>query len=148
MFFDFTNASITFQNIINDILRFFLNKFVIVYLNDILIYFQNDEKHLEYIKLVIETFHKNNYYAKSSKCFFFQKHVEFCEHVIENDKIQMNEKKLKTIRDWSSLQTIHDVRFFLKLCVYYCKFIKDFVSITKSLYELIKNVEKKNSNRL
>ena len=57
----------------NDMLRFFLNKFVIVYLNNILIYFQNDEKHLEHVKLVIETFHKNDYYTKSSKCFFFSK---------------------------------------------------------------------------
>ena len=99
MFFDFTNASITFQNIINDILRFFLNKFVIVYLNDILIYFQNDEKYLEYVKLVIEIFYKNDYYMKSSKYFFFQKYIEFCEHIIKNDKIQINEKKLKIIRD-------------------------------------------------
>ena len=137
IFFDFANASITFQNIMNNILRFFLNKFVIVYLNDILIYSQNDEKYFEYVKLVIEIFHKNNYYAKSLKCFFFQKYIEFCEYVIKNDKIQMNEKKLKIIRDWSLLQTIHDIRFFLKLCVYYRKFIKDFVSITKSLYELI-----------
>ena len=83
----------------NDILRFFLNKFVIVYLNDILIYFQNDKKYLDYVKLVIEIFHKNDYYTKSSKCFFFQKYIEFYEHVIKNDKIQMNEKKLKIIRD-------------------------------------------------
>ena len=92
---------------------------------------------------MIETFYKNNYYAISSKCFFFQKYIKFCEHVIKNDKIQMNEKKLKIIRDWSLLQTIHDIRFFLKLCVYYRKFIKDFVSITKSLYEFIQNVENK-----
>ena len=72
IFFDFANASITFQNIMNNILRFFLNKFVIVYLNDILIYFQNDKKYLEHVKLVIEIFHKNNYYTKSSKCFFFK----------------------------------------------------------------------------
>ena len=103
MFFDFANASITFQSIINDILRFFLNKFVIVYLNNILIYFQNDEKYLEYVKLVIEIFHKNDYYAKFSKCFFFQKYIEFYEYIKKNDKIQMNEKKLKIIRNWLSL---------------------------------------------
>ena len=72
MFFDFINVSSTFQSIINNILRFFLNKFVIVCLNDILIYFQNDEKYLEHVKFVIEIFHENNYYAKSLKCFFFK----------------------------------------------------------------------------
>ena len=75
--------------------------------------------------------------------FFFKKYIEFCEHVIKNDKIQMNEKELKIIRDWLSLQTIHNIRFFLKLYVYYRKFIKNFVLITKSLYELIQNVENK-----
>ena len=72
IFFDFVNASITFQNIMNDILRFFLNKFVIVYLNNILIYFQNDENHFEHVKFVIKIFYKNNYYAKLLKYFFLK----------------------------------------------------------------------------
>ena len=54
----------------NDMLRFFLDKFVIVYLDDILIYNKNDEKHLEHVRLVMKVFHKNNYYAKSLKFFF------------------------------------------------------------------------------
>ena len=55
----------------NDIFRFYLNKFVVIYLNDILIYFKNNEKHYEHIKFVMKTFRKNNYYIKSSKCIFF-----------------------------------------------------------------------------
>ena len=70
MFFNFINASITFQNIMKNILRFFLNKFVIVYLNNILIYFQNNEKHLEHIKLVIEIFYKNNFMRNRRNIFF------------------------------------------------------------------------------
>ena len=61
--------------------------------------FQNNEKYFEYIKIVIEIFYKNDYYTKSLKYFFFQKYIKFCEHVIENDKIQTNEKKLKIIRN-------------------------------------------------
>ena len=99
IFFDLINILIIFQNIMNDMLRFFLDKFVIVYLDDILIYNKNDEKHLEHVRLVIKAFHKSDYYAKSSKCVFFQKHIEFCDHIIDDEKIRMNEKKLKCIKN-------------------------------------------------
>ena len=65
----------------NDMLRFFLDKFVIVYFNDILIYNKNNEKYLEHMRFMMKIFHKNNYYAKSSKCFFFQKYIKFCDHI-------------------------------------------------------------------
>ena len=70
MSFELINVFAIFQAIMNDMLRSYLNKFVIVYLNDILIYSKNDEKHFEHVRFVIETFHKHDYYAKSSKCFF------------------------------------------------------------------------------
>ena len=83
----------------NDILRFFLDKFVIVYFDDILIYNKNDEKHFEHVRLVMKTFHKNDYYVRSSKFVFFQKYIKFCDHIIDDEKIQMNEKKLKCIKN-------------------------------------------------
>ena len=141
MFFELVNVFAIFQAIMNDMLRPYLDKFVIVYLNDILIYFKNDEEHLEHVKLVIEVLHKHDYYAKSSKCSFFQQQIEFCEHIVDNGEMRMNEIKLKIIQNWSSLQTIHDVRFFLGFCVYYRRFIENFVIITESLYELIQRVE-------
>ena len=91
--------------------------------------------------LVVETLHKRKYYAKLSKCFFFQKHIEFCDHIIDDEKIRMNENKLKTIRNWSSLQTIHDVRSFLNFCFYYRRFIENFAMICDFLYDLIKKTE-------
>ena len=83
----------------NDLLRLYLNKFVIIYLNNILIYFKNDEKHTQHIKLMIETFRKHKFYAKSSKFNFYQKHIKFCEHIINNEEIKMNETKLKIIKN-------------------------------------------------
>ena len=83
----------------NDLLRSYFNKFVIIYLNDILIYFKNDEEHTQHIKLMIEVFYKHEFYAKLSKCNFYQKHIKFCEHIIDDEKIKMNETKLKTIKD-------------------------------------------------
>ena len=73
MFLNLINVLIIFQNIMNDILSFDFDKFVIVYFDDILIYNKNNEKHLKQMQLVIKTFHKNNHYAKSSNCVFFSK---------------------------------------------------------------------------
>ena len=108
-----------------------------------MIYFKNDEKHTQHIKLMIEIFYKHEFYAKSSKCNFYQKHIKFCKHIINDENIKMNETKFKIIKNWSSLQIVHDVRFFLKLCAYYKRFIKNFVLLTKSLYDLIKEAENK-----
>ena len=99
MLFNLINASITFQTIINNLFRLFFDKFVIIYLNNILIYFKNDEKHTQYIKLMIKVFRKHKFYAKLSKCNFYQKHIKFCEHIIGDEKIKINETKFKTIKN-------------------------------------------------
>ena len=143
MFFELTNVLITFQNIINNMFRFFLNKFVIVYLNNILIYFKNNKKYFEHVKFVIKTFRKNNYYVKSSKCIFFLKIIKFCDYIINNEKMRINEIKLKIIQNWLQFQIVHNVCFFLKLCAYYCKFIKNFVIIMSFFYELIRKAKNK-----
>ena len=87
----------------NDLFRLYFDKFVIIYLNNILIYFKNDEKHTQHIKLMIKIFRKHEFYVKSSKCNFYQKHIKFCEHIIDDKEIKMNETKFKIIKDWSSL---------------------------------------------
>ena len=116
---------------------------MIIYLNDILIYFKNDEKHTQHIKLMVEILRKHEFYAKSSKCNFYQKHIKFCEHIIDDEKIKMNKTKFKIIRNWSPFQIMHNVRFFLRLCAYYKRFIENFVLLTESLYDLIKKTENK-----
>ena len=83
----------------NNLFRSYFDKFVIIYLNDILIYFKNDEKHTQYIKLIIEIFRKHEFYAKLSKCNFYQKHINFCKHIIDDRKIKMNEMKFTIIKD-------------------------------------------------
>ena len=103
MFFELTNASITFQTVMNEMLLSYLDKFVINYLNNILIYFKNDEEHSQYVKLIVKALRTNDFYVKSSKCIFYQKRIEFCDHIIDNEKIRMSETKLKIIKNWSSL---------------------------------------------
>ena len=82
-----------------DLLRSFLDRFVIIYLNNILIYFKNNKKHTQYIKLMIKVLHKHESYAKLSKCNFYQKYIKFCKHIIDDEKIKMNEAKFKIIKN-------------------------------------------------
>ena len=72
---------------------------MIIYLNNILIYNKNDKKYFKHVKLVVKTFRKNNYYVKLSKYVFFQKIIEFCEHIISNKKVRINKVKLKIIKN-------------------------------------------------
>ena len=83
----------------NDLFRSYFDKFIIIYLNNILIYFKNDEKHTQHIKLMIKILRKHEFYAKLSKYNFYQKHIKFCEHIIDNEKVKMNETKFKIIKD-------------------------------------------------
>ena len=80
-------------------LRFYLNKFVIVYLDDILIFSKNEEKYVEHVRLVMKALYTNDFYVKLSKYVFFQKYIEFCDHIINDEKIKMNETKFKTIKN-------------------------------------------------
>ena len=137
MLFRLTNASATFQEIINDILHLYLNKFVIVYLNNILIYSNFRKEHLKYVWKILALLKKHKLYAKSFKCIFLQQAIEFCDYIVSQKSIWMNMTKVKTILKWLLLQIVYNVWSFLKLCVYYCQFIKDFVQLTKSLYKLL-----------
>ena len=83
----------------NNLLRSYLDKFIIIYLNDILIYFKNNEKHTQHIKLIIGVFRKYEFYAKLLKCNFYQKYIKFCEHIIDNEKVKINATKFKIIKD-------------------------------------------------
>ena len=139
MLFELTNASATFQEIMNDILHLYLDKFVVVYLDNILIYSNFREEHLEHVQKVLALLKKHKLYAKLFKCAFLQQAIEFCDHIVGQGSVWMNMAKVKTILKWSPLQTVHDVWSFLGLCAYYCWFIKDFAQLTEPLYELLQD---------
>ncbi len=139
--FGLTNAPATFQAIMNDMLRPYLDDFAVVYLDDILIYSKTREEHIEHVRKVMQCLHDHNLYAKPSKCAFLQQTIEFCGHVVGQGKVRMDLAKVKVILDWPPLQTVHDVRSFLGLCAYYRRFILDFAQLAGPLYELIKGSE-------
>ena len=135
--FGLTNAPATFQGIMNDLLRDFLDDFVVVYLDDILIYSNSDEEHLEHVKKVMQRLQDAKLYARPSKCCFMQKTVEFCGHIVGNGEVKMDAAKVKTITEWPRPQTNHDLRSFLGLCAYYRRFLQDYAAIASPLYDLI-----------
>jgi len=99
MSFELTNVSTTYQEMINDILRQYLNRFVIAYLNDIIIYLKILKKHVSYVFKVLECLNIKNLHLKSKKCEFHQKEVDFFKFVVERHEIRMNLKKLRAIKE-------------------------------------------------
>ncbi len=99
MSFELTNASTTCQKMINDILRQYLNQFVIVYLNDIIIYSKILKKHVNYIFKVLKCLNIKNLHLKLKKCEFHRKKINFFEFVVERHKIRINFKKLRAIKE-------------------------------------------------
>ena len=97
--FELTNASTTCQKLINNILREHLDIFVIAYLNDILIYFKTEEKHIKHVNIVLELLMQKNLLFKSEKCEFHKKEVNFLDFIIENDTIRMNSTKVRAVKE-------------------------------------------------
>src|SRR5204862_7872223 len=97
MLFELINTSAIFQKLINHVLYDYLDKFVIAYLNDILIYFKNEENHEKHVKEILRRFQEKNLYFKSEKCKFHKQQVEYLEHIITTERLKMNLKKIKAV---------------------------------------------------
>ena len=140
--FGLKNAPAVFQSFINSVLRPFLEKSVILYLDDILIYSENLEEHHKTVRDVLKKLIENNLFAKLSKCEFDKDKVEFLGHVISGSGISTDPKKIKTIEEWPVPKCVKDVQRFVGLCNYYRRFVKDFSSIAKPLHTLTKKGKK------
>ena len=137
MLFELTNMPAIFQRLINHVLYDHLNEFVIAYLNDILIYFKNEKNHEKHVKKVLRRLQEKSFYFKSEKCEFHKQWVEYLEHIVTTEKLEMNSKKIKTVIEFLTSKCVKDIQAFQKLAEYYQKFITDFVSIITSLINLL-----------
>src|SRR5271169_1506102 len=140
--FGLTNAPATFQTLMNQILRQFIDKFVLVYLDDILIYSNSAEEHREHLKLVLEALRNAKLYLKPKKCVFDQPEVQFCGHMVGNGTIRVMDQKVKIIQEWPRPKNVHQVRQFYGLANYYRRFIKGFGAIGAPLSNLFKQADK------
>ncbi|GJY41852.1 putative reverse transcriptase domain-containing protein [Tanacetum coccineum] len=131
--FGLTNAPAVFMDLINRVCRPYLDKFVIVFIDDILIYSKTREEHEMHLGLVLELLKKEKLYAKFSKCEFWLREVQFLGHVINGNGIHVDPSKIEAVKNWKAHRTPSEVRSFLGLVGYYCRFIEDFSKIAKPL---------------
>ncbi|GKC16909.1 putative reverse transcriptase domain-containing protein [Tanacetum coccineum] len=114
-----TNAPTVFMDLMNIVFRPYLDKFVIVFIDDILIYSKTQEEHVEHLGLVLELLKKEKMYAKFSKCKFWLREVQFLGHVINGNRIHVDPSKIKAFKNWKAPRTPSEVHSFLGLTRYY-----------------------------
>ena len=124
--FELINTSVSCQKLFNDTLQEYLSVFVIIYLNDILIFFQTEEKHEQHIKKMLNCLSKRNLLIKSKKCDWHKKEIDFLKFIIEVNDIRMNFDKLTSVKAWSVFINIKKVQAFLKFVNYNRKFIQEY----------------------
>ncbi|GKD49394.1 putative reverse transcriptase domain-containing protein [Tanacetum coccineum] len=134
--FRLTNAPVVFIDLMNRVCKPYLDKFVIVFIDDILIYSKSEEEHAEHLKLILELLKKEELYAKFSKCEFWLSEVQFLGHVIDSEGIHMDPAKIESIKDWASPKTPTEIHQFLGLVGYYRQFIEGFLKIAKPITKL------------
>ncbi|KAJ0513409.1 putative nucleotidyltransferase, Ribonuclease H [Helianthus annuus] len=131
--FGLTNAPAVFMDLMNRVCKPYLDKFVIVFIDDILIYSKSQEEHEQHLRLILELLRKEQLYAKLSKCDFWLREVHFLGHVVNKDGIHVDPSKVDSIRNWPAPRTPTEIRQFLGLAGYYRRFIKDFSKIAQPL---------------
>jgi hypothetical protein len=115
--------------LMNNVLNKFLDKFVLVFIDDILIYSKNREEHEEHLRLVLQVLREHQLFAKFSKCDFFQKQIHYLGHVLSEEGVVVDPDKIRSIMECSTPKDVSDIRSFMGLAGYYRRFIKGFSKI-------------------
>ncbi|GJW59395.1 putative reverse transcriptase domain-containing protein [Tanacetum coccineum] len=131
--FGLTNTLAVFMDLMNRVYRPYLDKFVIVFIDNILIYSKTREEHVEHLRLVLELLKKEKLYAKFSKCEFWLREVQFLRHMINGNGIHVDPSKIEAVKNWKAPRTPTEVRSFLGLAGYCRRFLENFSKIAKSL---------------
>ncbi|GKD29082.1 putative reverse transcriptase domain-containing protein [Tanacetum coccineum] len=140
--FGLTNAPAVFMDLMNRVCKPYLDKFVIVFIDDILIYSKNDEEHEKHLRIILELLKEEKLYAKFSKCDFWLDSVQFLGHVIDRSGVHVDPAKIEAIKSWAAPTTPTEVRQFLGLAGYYRRFIEGFSLISKPLTKLTQKNKK------
>ncbi|GJS28070.1 putative reverse transcriptase domain-containing protein [Tanacetum coccineum] len=134
--FGLTNAPAVFMDLMNRVCKPYLDRFVIVFIDDILIYSKSRKEHEGHLKLILNLLKKEELYAKFSKCEFWLSKVQFLGHVIDSEGIHVDPAKIEAIKDWASPKTPTEIRQFLGLAGYYRRFIEGFSKIARPMTKL------------
>jgi Reverse transcriptase (RNA-dependent DNA polymerase) len=139
--FGLTSAPTTFVTMMNDIFQDVLDQYVVIFIDDILVYSKTMEEHHAHVGMVLERLQQHKLYAKQSKCEFAKHSIKFLGHFISEEGIQVDPQKVQTIIEWPILNNPHDIQSFMGLSNYYRRFISKFAHKTTPLNRLLhKNV--------
>ncbi|XP_071900995.1 uncharacterized protein [Coffea arabica] len=136
--FGLTNAPAAFTDLMHRIFKPYLDRFVVVFIDDILVYSKTREEHEQHLKEVLQTLREHQLYAKFSKCEFWLEKVSFLGHVISKEGIAVDPAKVEAVTEWKRPDNPTEIRSFLGLAGYYRRFIKDFSKLASPLTDLTK----------
>uniref|UniRef100_A0A803SNQ0 Gypsy retrotransposon integrase-like protein 1 n=1 Tax=Anolis carolinensis TaxID=28377 RepID=A0A803SNQ0_ANOCA len=136
--FGLCNAPAVFQRFMNDVFRDLIDQFLVIYLDDILIFSKDEKEHRQHVKQVLHRLRANGLFAKASKCVFHVPEVEFLGHVVSGRELKMDPHKVDAVNSWQELKTKKDVQRFLGFANYYREFIPNFAKLTVPLTQLLR----------
>ena len=136
--FGLTNASTAFMDLMNRVFRPYVDQFVVVFIDDILVYSKDAKEHEKHLKIVLQTLREKKLYAKLRKCDFWLKEVSFLGHIMSAEGIRVDPTKIEAIVNWKPPRNVTKVRSFLGLAGYYRRFLRGFSVIASPLTKLLR----------
>eukprot|EP00253_Pinus_taeda_P019073 PITA_19073 len=124
------------MSMMNGVFHYYLDKFILIFIDDILVYSRSIEEHKEHLRIVLQTLRKNQLFAKFSKCDFYKDQIQYLGHVISSEGIVVNPEKIKTIMNWPVPANVADIRSFMELAGYYRRFIRGFTKVAYPITSL------------
>ena len=136
--FEFTNASAAFMNLMNRVFQPYLDQFIVVFIDDILLYYKDAQEHEQHLRIVLHIMREKQLFAKLRKCDFWLKEVSFLGHIVFVEGIRVDPAKIEAIVSWKLPRNVTEVRCFLGLVGYYLRFVKGFSVLASSLTKLLR----------
>jgi hypothetical protein len=144
MSFGLTNAATYFMNLTNKVFMEELDKFVVVFIDDILVYSKSVEEHEQHLRVVLGKLRAHKLYAKFNKCEFWLEKISFLGHILTAEGVAVDPGKVETTSNWQQPTNVSEIRSFLGLAGYYQRFIEGFSKIARPMTELLKKEKKFN----